>query len=60
MMKQRINELVEKHGSLRAVALVLGVDAGYLSRLRDGKKMSPSPPLLKKLGLKKIVQFRNE
>jgi transcriptional regulator with XRE-family HTH domain len=60
MLKQRINELVTQHGSLRAVARVLGVDVGYLSRLRGGAKTNPSPEILRKLNLRKSVEVRYE
>ena len=50
----RISELEQQHGSLRAAAKVLGCDAGYLSRLRSGKKENPSQPLLKRMGLKLV------
>lgn len=53
----RINELAKSHGSLRAAARVLGVDAGYLCRLRDGKKLKPSDRLLRKLKLRRVVYF---
>lgn len=54
---QRINELEAQHGSLRAVARALRIDAGYLSRLKAGKKLDPSDAVLKKLGLRRMVQF---
>jgi transcriptional regulator with XRE-family HTH domain len=56
-ISQRIDELVVRHGSLRAVARVLRMDAGYLSRLRSGEKENPDKGTLKKLGLKKIVTY---
>lgn len=60
LLRQRIMELVEQHDSLRAAAKVLGVDAGYLCCLRDGKKTNPSEALLKKLKLRRIVEIRFE
>lgn len=60
MLKQRILDLKEQHGSLRAAARVLGVTAGYLCRLRDGKKNNPSQALLRKMGLQRIVEIRYE
>jgi len=47
----------KKHGSLRAAARVLGVDVGYLSRLRSGKKSDPSDGLLRRLGIRREVRF---
>ncbi len=55
LIARRIDALTERHGSLRAAARVLKVDAGYLSRLRDGLKTNPSDRLLKKLGIKRVV-----
>jgi hypothetical protein len=40
-LQERIEQLVERHGSLRAVARVTEIDAGYLSRLRSGEKANP-------------------
>lgn len=53
----RLAELEKKHGSMRAAARVLKIDHGYLSRLKDGKKLNPSDAVLKKLGLRRVVQF---
>ena len=53
----RINELVELHGSLRAVARVTEIDAGYLSRLRAGEKANPDKDKLRRLGLRRVVTF---
>ncbi len=54
---QRIDELVTRHGSLRAVARVLAVDAGYLSRLHSGEKAAPSGKLLRRMGLRQRVVY---
>jgi transcriptional regulator with XRE-family HTH domain len=54
---RRLNALQAQHGSLRAVARVLEIDAGYLSRLKAGEKLNPSDALLRKLGLRRYVQF---
>lgn len=53
----QICERITKYGGLRAAARVLGVDAGYLSKLRDGKKRDPGSRLLKKLGLRAEVRY---
>lgn len=53
----RLVELERKHGTMRAVGRVLKIDHGYLSRLKDGKKLNPSDAVLRKLGLRRIVQF---
>jgi hypothetical protein len=59
-IKRRIDELVDRHGSLRAVGLVLGIDHAYLYRLSTGDKVNPSERVLKKLKLKKIVTVTYE
>lgn len=56
-LADRINELVEQHGSLRATARVLQVDVGYLSRLRSGEKDDPAEILLRRMGLSRIVSY---
>lgn len=55
LLRQRITELAGQHGSIRAAARVLGVTGGYLCRLRDGEKTNPSPALLRKMKLRRIV-----
>ena len=60
MLRERILILEFKHGSLRAAALVLGIDVGYLSRLRDGKKNNPSARILKKLKLRRVIKIDYE
>jgi hypothetical protein len=54
-LKQRIDELIKQHGSLRAASRVLQMDAAYLFRLSSGEKSAPSEHILKKLKLRKIV-----
>lgn len=57
-LRDRIDELCEKHGSQRAAAAVLKIDHAYLSRLRRGSKVEPSQHVLKKLGLQRVVLYR--
>lgn len=59
-LTKRICELEQQHGSLRALARVLQVDAGWLSRLRDDvdNKHTPSDALLRKLGLERVVTYQ--
>lgn len=56
-IQDRINELVAQHGSLRAVARVTEIDAGYLSRLRSGEKVNPDKLKLTRLGLRRVVSY---
>lgn len=56
-LPERIAELVEQHGSLRAAARVLEVDPGYLSRLQSGEKDDPGDTLLRRMGLRRVVSY---
>lgn len=56
-LQERINELVQQHGSLRAVARVTEIDVGYLSRLRSGEKARPEVDKLRRLGLRRVVSY---
>ena len=56
-LEERIGELAYKHGSLRAAAKVLQVDAGYLSRLADGGKSCPGKELLRRMGLRQVITY---
>ena len=56
-LQDRIDELVAQHGSLRAVARVTEIDAGYLSRLRSGEKANPEKDKLRRLGLRRVVAY---
>ena len=53
----RIEQLVQQHGSLRTVARVIEIDAGYLSRLRAGEKVKPEKDKLRRLGLRRVVSY---
>lgn len=54
---ERIMELKSVHGSLRAAGRVVKIDAAYLSRLCNGTKRGPSARTLRKLGLRKVVDY---
>lgn len=56
-LKERIDNLVAQHGSLRAVARMTGIDVAYLSRLRSGEKVAPEKDKLCRLGLRKVVTY---
>ena len=56
-LQDRIDELVQQHGSLRAVARVTEIDVGYLSRLRSGEKARPEKDKLRRLGLRRVVSY---
>jgi hypothetical protein len=54
---ERVDELVRQHGSLRAAARAVEIDSGYLARLRAGEKRTTSAPMLRRLGLRKVVVY---
>jgi len=56
-LPERIAELAAQHGSLRAAARVLGVDAGYLSRLARGENSDPGTLLLRRMGLRQVTTY---
>jgi hypothetical protein len=56
-LQQRVKELAEHHGSIRAAARVLMVDHTYLYRLSTGEKDDPGDDLLRKLKLRRVVTF---
>ncbi len=57
MIADRVRILEVQHGGLRAAAKKIGIDAGYLKRLRDEEKTNPSNETLRKLGLRKEVIY---
>lgn len=57
VLQQRIRELAERHGSIRAAARVLEVDHAYLYRLSTGEKDDPGEALLRKLKLRRVVTY---
>jgi hypothetical protein len=58
-LRDRITELVEKHGSFRNVGAVIDVDHVYLYRLHKGERADPSDDVLKKLKLKRVVVYED-
>lgn len=58
-VQKAVARAVAKHGTLRAAARVFQVDPGYLQRLLTGEKDAPGDPLLRKLGLRKVVTYVN-
>jgi AraC-like DNA-binding protein len=57
LVQEQIRKRIERHGSLRAAARVLGVSAPYLCRLFKGEKREGSDALLRKLGIRREVTF---
>lgn len=50
-LSQAAERLIDKHKGLRKAAKAIKIDPGYLSRIRNGLKTSPSDAILKRLGL---------
>ncbi len=59
-LESRIEELIVHHGGLRAAARVLNINPGYLSRLKNNRKCSPSASLLRRMGLVRETCYRRE
>lgn len=57
VLAARIDEYVSVYGSLRETAKAVGIDAGYLQRLRSGAKTTPSDGTLTRLGLRRVVTY---
>lgn len=59
-LQKRIRDQMKTWGSYRKLAAILGCDHAYLYCLSTGKKDNPSPELLAKLGLRRIVTVTYE
>lgn len=53
----RVDEVVNQHGGVRKAARALQIDAAYLLRIGKGEKVNPSAPILRKLGLRKVISY---
>jgi len=56
-LHDRIEQLVQQHGSLRALARVMECSPAYICRLRNGVTKNPGPAVLRKLGLRRVVSY---
>lgn len=56
-LKQRVAELIQQHGTLRAAARAIQIDVSYLSRLEYGEKDNPSELMLRRMGLREVVTY---
>ena len=56
-VQERVDALIIQYGGVRPAARVLKIDAGYLSRLANGRKKHPGKLLLRRLGLRRIVAY---
>jgi hypothetical protein len=55
-LPERVEELIARYG-VRGLARRLGVDPGYISRMRTGERHNPVDELLAKLGLRRVVLY---
>lgn len=56
-LQQRIEQLIEQHGGMRKAAQAVDIDPAYFCRLRSGEHDNPREKVLRKLGIKKIVDY---
>ena len=56
-IRQRVAELVARHGGLRPAARALRMTPQYLYRLGNGEKKNASVAMLRKLGLRRVVTY---
>ena len=59
-VQNQMRAMVKQVGGVRATAKIIGVDAGYISRLCNGGKFNPSDAILKRLGLVRVVSYIEE
>jgi len=52
-----VEDLQVQHGSIRSVSRVLNIDSAYLCRMLSGEKVNPSDVVLRKLKIKKTVDY---
>lgn len=53
VIASRAQELIKKHGGLRAAGRYLGVSPTYMSKLRDADGISPTQNVLQRMGLER-------
>lgn len=56
-LAERIEKLIEQHGSLRAAGRAIQIDPAYLSKLASGGKIAPSKTTLRRLGLNAVTTY---
>jgi hypothetical protein len=56
-LQRAVRALIKTHGGVRAAARATGLDAGYLSRLRNGSQKNPSEAVLLILGITRRVTY---
>jgi len=56
-LEDAVRSVVQKHGGVRAAGIATGVDKSFISRLMNGKKVSPSADTLRALGLRAVPLY---
>lgn len=56
-LADQVREIVKLYGGLRTAARALDIEAGYMSRMANGKKLNPGDEVLEKLGLRRVVTY---
>jgi len=57
VLRWRVEAICEHFGGVRAAGRALKINYAYLSRLKNGEKSNPTPRVLRKLGLQKVVTY---
>lgn len=59
IIRARIHSLMTRHDckNYRELGSLLGIDFGYLHCLASGAKDNPSPTVLAKLGLRRVISY---
>ena len=57
-LQERVRELEQQHGGLRAAARAIQIEPSYLCRLGTGEKAQPSEAILRRLGLRRVVTYK--
>lgn len=56
-LEAAVQEVVKRHGGVRATARETGLDVSYVSRLMNGHKAAPSAEALQALGLRAVPLY---
>lgn len=56
-LEEAVSKVVERHGGVRAAERATGVDKSFISRLMNGRKVTPSDETLQALGLRAVPLY---
>lgn len=57
-LKKIVADLIKLNDGVRNLSRKVGIDSGYLCRLKQGDKTNPSDEVLEKLNIQKVVTYR--